>query len=74
MTTLFDSIPLNGLRKAHLEQLLWNLNQQEHTGNYYAPYEQFIKRQEELVELITWARDYAYEDGVVLPKAIRGAR
>jgi ABC-type amino acid transport substrate-binding protein len=71
MATVFESIPLNGLRKAHLNQLLWNLNQQECTGVYYGNYEQFMKRQEELIELITWARDYAYEDGVVLPKRIK---
>ena len=71
MSVVFESIPLHGLRKAHIEQLLWNLNQQEHTGTYYRPYEQFIKRQEELIDLITWARDYAYSEGVVLPKKIK---
>lgn len=72
MSVVFESIPLHGLRKAHIEQLLWNLNQQEQTGTYYRPYEQFIKRQEELIDLITWARDYAYSEGVVLPKKIKG--
>lgn len=43
MATVFESIPLNGLRKTHLDQLLWNLNQQENTGTYYGNYEQFMK-------------------------------
>jgi hypothetical protein len=68
MATVFESIPTNGLRKAHLEQLLWNLNQQEHTGTYYGNYKQFMKRQEELIALVTWVRDYAYSEGVILPK------
>jgi hypothetical protein len=71
MSIAFKSIPLNGLRKAHLNQLLWNLNQQERTGVYYGNYEQFMKRQEELIELFTWACEYANDEGVVLPKAIK---
>lgn len=74
MATVFEAIPLNGLRKTHLEQLLWNLLQQEETGTYYGNYEQFVIRQENLIELITWACEYANSDGVVLPKAIRGAK
>ena len=68
MAILFESIPTNGLRKTHLDQLLWNLNQQERTGTYYGNYEQFMKRQEELIELVTWACEYAYSEGVILPK------
>jgi hypothetical protein len=56
MAIVFESIPLRGLRKAHLEQLLWNLEQQ------------VMMRQYELIELFTWARDYAYSEGVILPK------
>ena len=68
MAIVFESIPLRGLRKAHLEQLLWNLEQQDRIGTYYGNSEQFMMRQYELIELFTWARDYAYSEGVVLPK------
>ena len=71
MSVVFDSIPLHGLRKAHLEQLLWNLNHIDRIGDYYGNSEQFMMRQYELIELIEWARNYAYEDGVVLPKRIK---
>ena len=71
MSIVFDSIPLNGLRKSHLEQLLWNLNHIDRIGDYYGNSEQFKMRQLELIELITWVRNYAYEDGVVLPKKIK---
>ena len=73
MAVAFESIPLNGLRKTHLEQLLWNLNQQEHTGTYYGNYEQFMRRQEELIELFTWACEYANGNGIVMPKKIKDA-
>ena len=74
MAIIFESIPLNGLRKTHLEQLLWNLEQQELTGVYYGNYEQFMKRQEELIELVTWACEYANNEGVKFPKAIRALK
>lgn len=67
MATVFESIPLKGLRKAHLSQLLWYIHLQEISGTYYGNYKQFMKRQEDLQELLTWASEYAYDEGVVLP-------
>lgn len=71
MAILFESLPLNGLRTTHLEQLLWYINLQESTGTYYGNYEQFMKRQEELVELLDWAVTYSKEEGVKIPKRIK---
>lgn len=68
MATVFESIPLAGLRKAHLEQLLWYVEQQEHVGTYYGNYNQFINRQDDLINLLTWAIEYANSEGVILPK------
>ena len=71
MTILFESLPLNGIRTTHLEQLLWYIELQERTGTYYGNYEQFMKRQGELIELIGWAISYSKEEGVKLPKRIK---
>jgi hypothetical protein len=70
MSIVFDAIPLNGLRKSHLSQLLWYIHLQEISGTYYGNYKQFMKRQEDLQCLLHWACEYAYEEGVVLPKRI----
>ena len=70
MATVFDSIPLNGLHKAHLSQLLWYIHLQDISGTYYGNYKQFMKQQEDLQDLLTWACEYAYSEGTVLPKRI----
>lgn len=67
MSTLFESIPLTGLRKAHLGQLLDYLTQREADGWYYGPKAQFEKRHHELKVWLNAAVAHAYSEGVVMP-------
>ena len=67
MSTLFESIELAGLRKAHLQQLLWYLEERERDYWYVGGREQFDKRHEELKAWLKAAVEYAYSDGVVMP-------
>lgn len=68
MSTVFESLDLTGLRRTHLEQLLWYINEQEREGAYYGNYEQFMNRHKELKDWIGNAVEYAKTDGVVFPK------
>jgi len=68
MATVFESIPLNGLRRTHLEQLLAYVNNTEREGWYYGPKKQFLKRHQELKAWLEDAVEYATSDRVVLPK------
>lgn len=68
MATVFESISLKGLRKTHLAQLLFYLEEHERGGCYYGHRGQFEKRH---IELRAWLKDaveYAYSDSVILPK------
>ena len=67
MATVFDSISLKGIRKAHLRQLLSCIERDEGEW-YYGPREQFEKRHKELKKWITDAYEYACSEGVVFPK------
>ena len=67
MATTFEFVSLAGLRKAHLRQLLYYI---EHDDGewYYGPRDQFEKRHKDLKEWVQNMVDYAYSDGVVMPK------
>lgn len=68
MSTVFESISLKGLRKAHLQQLLNYIEDRDREGWYYGNKDQFEKRH---IELKQWAKnacEYAYSDDVVLPR------
>lgn len=67
MSTLFDSINLTGLRKAHLDQLYSYLLQREVDGWYSGPRAQFEQRHHELKKWLRSAVEYAYSEGVVKP-------
>lgn len=67
MSTLFESINLTGLRKAHLQQLLSYLEDRECNGWFVGNREQFEKRHSELKAWLKSAVEYAYSEGVVMP-------
>lgn len=71
MTITFESIPLHGINPSDLAQLLYYIEYRERDMWYYGNKEQFEKRHEKLKDLIGWAVEYAYSDGVKLPKAIK---
>ncbi len=68
MSTVFESLSLKGLRKAHLEQLLCYINYRQNDGCYYGNKEQYEKKE---MELKKWIRDaivYAENPNVKFPK------
>ena len=67
MSTLFDSMELTGLRKAHLQQLLEYVQQREEDGWYSGPRAQFEQRHADLKAWLKAAVEYAYSEGVVMP-------
>ena len=67
MSTLFDRLELTGLRKAHLQQLLWYLEDRDHDRRYAGNREQFERRHDELKAWLKAAVEYAYSEGVVMP-------
>ena len=67
MSTLFQSMELAGLRKAHLQQLLWYLEDRDHDRRYAGNREQFERRHEDLRAWLKAAVGYAYSEGVVRP-------
>lgn len=67
MTTIFESISLNGLRISHLRQLQSYVHARDKSGWYYGPKEQFEKRHSELLEWIDSAVIYAESEGVKMP-------
>lgn len=68
MATVFEEISLKGLRKAHLQQLVHNIEICNRVGIYYGHKQQYLKRQRELLKWAKDAMDYAYSEGVKLPK------
>jgi len=68
MATVFESLSLTGIRKAHLYQLLSYIETRDETGWYYGPRNQFEKRHNDLKTWIQSAVDYAYSEGIVMPK------
>lgn len=67
MSTLFDRVELTGLRKAHLQQLLWYLEDRDHDRRYAGNREQFEQRHEDLRSWLKSAVNCAYSEGVVMP-------
>jgi hypothetical protein len=68
MSIQIDSIPLNGLRKAHLYQLASYIDDRDMEGWYYGNREQFESRHADLLELAKWLREIAADRGCVLPR------
>lgn len=67
MSTMFACIPMDGLRKAHLRQLLSYITERDESGWYVGDKEQFEKRHAEIKWWIEDAVEYAYSEGVVMP-------
>lgn len=67
MAEMFDRMELTGLRKAHLQQLLWYLEDRDNDRRYAGNREQFEMRHNELKEWLKAAVDHAYSEGVVMP-------
>ena len=67
MSTLFSSMELTGLRRAHLRQLLLYIEARETWEWYTGNREQFERRHRELKEWLKAAVEYAYSEGVVMP-------
>jgi len=68
MAIVFEDLSLTGIRKAHLSQLLSYIETRDETGWYYGNRTQFEKRHNDLKIWIQDAVDYAYKEGIVMPK------
>ena len=73
MAQIIDSIPLKGLRKAHLHQLAEYIRERDREGYYYGNYEQFQKRHEDLLKLADWLDAVASDKSSRLPNAKKPA-
>lgn len=71
MATIFDSLPLHGFTRAHISQLRQYVLDRDREGSYYGNREQYEKRHKEILEMLNWAVEYAYSEGVKFPKAIK---
>ena len=70
MATLFENIPLNGIRAADLSALHSILTERIEDGCYYGNREQYYERLERLEKWLGDAVRYAYSEGVKMPKAL----
>lgn len=62
MATVLDEVSIKGLRKAHFDQLLSNV---EHAGYYYGNRKQYKKRHD---ELMAWVISILIQiDGNIIP-------
>jgi hypothetical protein len=68
MATMFESLDLKGLRPAHLNQLYSYIENREREGWYYGNKKQFENRHQDLKKWISDAVEYAYSEGVKMPK------
>jgi len=68
MAIVFDSISIVGLRKAHLRQLVSYIDHCEQEGWYNEPESHFKSRHKDLKEWAKRAEEYAYSEGVRIPK------
>jgi len=70
MATLFENIPLNGIRAADLRVLHELILSRKEEGSYYGNQVQYYERLDRLDEWVGDAVRYAYSEGVKMPKAI----
>lgn len=70
MATVFENIPLNGIRAADLKELHSILAERIEEGCYYGNREQYYGRLKRLDEWLGGAVRYAYSEGVKMPKAL----
>ena len=68
MATVFESLSLEGIRLAHLRQLLDYIEHRDRDGWYYGPREQFEKRHADLLKWIDNAVIYGSSEGVVFSR------
>lgn len=68
MATVFESIDLQGIRRADLRQLLEILKDHEKSGVYWGNELEFRERNCRLTEWLESAVNYAYSDGVKMPR------
>ncbi len=69
MATTFESIHLDGIRKADLQQLETYIYHVEEEEVYWGNKKQFDERHKRIKKLIVDAVAYAYSEGVKMPKA-----
>lgn len=67
MSTMFACLPMEGLRKAHLQQLLEYVADRDEHGWYIGDKKKFEKRHSEIKAWLESAVEYAYSEGVVMP-------
>ena len=70
MATVFENIPLNGIRAADLRVLHELILSRKEEGSYYGNQAQYYERLDRLDEWIGDAASYAYSEGVKMPKAL----
>jgi hypothetical protein len=70
MATVFENIPLNGIRTADLRVLHELILSRKEEGSYYGNQAKYYERLDRLDEWIRDATSYAYSDGVKMPKTL----
>ncbi len=70
MATIFENIPLNGIRAADLRVLHELILSRKEDGVYYGNQAQYYERLDRLDEWVGDAVRYAYSEGVKMPKKI----
>lgn len=68
MATVFENIPLNGIRAADLRVLHQLTLSRKEDGGYYGNQAQYYERLDRLDDWIGEAARYAYSEGVKIPK------
>ena len=68
MATVFEYISLKGIRRADLQALSWILDNHIQSGEYWGNKEEFDGRMKRLKTWLDNAVDYAYSEGVKMPR------
>jgi hypothetical protein len=69
MATVFESIPTESIRRADLKQLLDVVKLHQENGDYWGNKKQHYERNERIIEWLESNVEYAYSEGVVMPKS-----
>ena len=68
MATVFENIPLNGIRAADLRVLHELILSRKKEGSYYGNQAQYYERLDRLNKWVGGAVKYAYSKGVKMPR------
>ena len=68
MATVFDRLSLKGIRRADLRHLRCILEGHIESGVYWGNKAESYARNERLINWVRDAEEYAYSDGVLMPR------